>query len=122
MDASEDLDAWDLEAFFGPATGGWWTSRLSRAPWIRRTDITLPLRVVAEMIAPAERPNSQSEASQRFGLQLHATERDAETLVQAVQPHIVVTTAPHDVLAVAGRMTAEDRPRLVVWLDEVGVY
>jgi hypothetical protein len=128
LDASEDLDAWDLEAFFGPATSGWWTSRLSRAPWIRRTDITLPLRVVAagpgaEAWFDDLRTQgwTQSEASQRFGLQLHATDRDTETLVQAVQPHIVVTTAPHDVLAVAGRMTAEDRPRLVVWLDETFV-
>jgi len=128
LDASEDLSAWDLEAFFAPAIGGMGTSRLSRAPWVRRADITLPLRVVAAG------PNAdswfeelrkedwtQDEAFQKYGLHLHATNRDATPMLHAVRPQVVVTTVPHEVLAVAARMTEEDRPRLVVWLDETFV-
>jgi hypothetical protein len=125
LDAPDDLDEWDLERFFGEATGPRLPSRLSKAPWMSRADVTLPLRVVAAG------PNAdawfeelrnegwtQDPAFQQYGLNLHATDQDAVPLLHAVQPHVVVTTAPQTVLTAAAKMTEEARPRLVVWLDD----
>lgn len=128
LDASEHLSAWDLEGFFGPATANRWTARLSRAPRICRTAITLPLRVLA--VGPnadswldelRNQSWTQDAAFQRYGLHLHATDRDVTPLLHTVRPHIVVTTVAHEVLSIAAEMAEENRPRLVVWLDETFV-
>lgn len=125
LDASTGLDTWDLEGFFQPATGGFWTSRLTRAPWLRRDDLTLPLRVVAagpnaDSWFEEVRKESwaQGKEFEQHGLQLHATDQDVSPLLHTVRPHVIVTTAPHGVMAAAAKMTQEDRPRLVVWLDD----
>jgi hypothetical protein len=125
LDASKELDAWDLEGFFSLATSGRWTSRLSRAPWIRRADISLPLRVVAagpnadSWFGELRKQDwAQNDVSQTHGLHLHATDGEATPLLHAVRPQVVITATPHDVLAIAAEMTEEYRPRLVVWLDE----
>jgi hypothetical protein len=128
LDASEDLAAWDLEAFFMPVIGGISSSRLSRAPWVRRAGITLPLRVVAagpnadSWFEVLRKENwTQGEAFQSYGLHLHATDRDATPMLHAVRPEVVVTTLPHEVLVFAGKMVEANRPRLIIWLDETFV-
>jgi len=125
LDANEELEALQLEEFFSPATSPLWTSRLSRAQWLSRRELTLPLRIVAAgpgadswFDQVRSEKWAQDESVLGFVLRLDATEHDARPLLHAIQPHIVVTTEPDDVFAVAAAMAEETRPRLVVWWDE----
>ncbi len=109
LDANEELEALQLEEFFSPATSPLWTSRLSRAQWLSRRELTLPLRIVAAgpgadswFDQVRSEKWAQDESVLGFGLRLDATEHDARPLLHAIQPHICTTprkASPHSVCA-----------------------